>query len=124
MTLLQALHYLKSTVFSTYVCIPIVLLTLLIEHTVYCYILQRSSAMTSENFLFKSMELAPLNEEPRFMQIFFLLLRPGWFKNPVSSQTEKLMAGTKFSDCLGLNHCKKAKKLKYFNHLDFAYILG
>ena len=35
------------------------------------YILQRSSAMTSENFLFKSMELASLNEEPRFMQIFF-----------------------------------------------------
>ena len=28
----------------------------------------------------------------------------GWFKNPVSSQTEKLMAGTKFSDYLGLNH--------------------
>ena len=36
----------------------------------------------------------------------------GWFKNPVSSQTDKLMAGTKFSDYLGLNHYKKAKKLK------------
>ena len=35
----------------------------------------------------------------------------GWFKNPVSSQTEKLMAGTKFSDYLGLNHYKKAKTL-------------
>ena len=34
----------------------------------------------------------------------------GWFKNPISSQTEKLMAGTKFSDYLGLNHYKKAKK--------------
>ena len=34
----------------------------------------------------------------------------GWFKNPVSSQTEKLMAGTKFSDYVGLNHYKKAKK--------------
>ena len=45
----------------------------------------------------------------------------GWFKNPVSSQTEKLMAGTKFSDYLGLNHYKKAKKLKYFIHLDFTY---
>ena len=41
----------------------------------------------------------------------------GWFKNPLSSQTEKLMAGTKFSDYLGLNHYKKAKKLKYFIHL-------
>ena len=41
----------------------------------------------------------------------------GWFKNPVSSQTKKLMAGTKFSDYLGLNHYKKAKKLKYFIHL-------
>jgi hypothetical protein len=41
----------------------------------------------------------------------------GWFKNPVSSQTEKLMAGTKFSDYLGLNHYKKAKKLKHFIHL-------
>ena len=29
----------------------------------------------------------------------------------------KLMAGTKFSDYLGLNHNKKAKKLKYFIHL-------
>ena len=36
--------------------------------------------------------------------------RVGWFKNPVSSQTDKLMAGTKFSDYLGLNHCNKAKK--------------
>ena len=41
----------------------------------------------------------------------------GWFKNPLSSQTEKLMAGTKFSDYLGLNHYKKAKKLKHFIHL-------
>ena len=31
------------------------------------------------------------------------------------------MAGTKFSDYLGLNHYKKAKKLKHFIHLDFAY---
>ena len=31
------------------------------------------------------------------------------------------MAGTKFSDYLGLNHCKKAKILKYFNYFDFAY---
>ena len=41
----------------------------------------------------------------------------GWSKNPLSSQTEKLMAGTKFSDYLGLNHYKKAKKLKHFIHL-------
>ena len=44
----------------------------------------------------------------------------GWFKNPVSSQTEKLMAATKFSDYLGLNHYKKAKKLKHFIHLRLA----
>ena len=44
-----------------------------------------------------------------------------WFKNSVSSQTEKLMAGTKFSDHLGLKHYKKAKKIKYFIHLDLAY---
>ena len=31
------------------------------------------------------------------------------------------MAGTKFSDYLGLKYCKKAKKLKYFIHLDLAY---
>ena len=31
------------------------------------------------------------------------------------------MAGTKFSDYLGLNHHKKAKKIKHFIHLDFAY---
>ena len=33
---------------------------------------------------------------------------------------EKLMAGTKFSDYLGLNHYKKAKKLKHFIHLGLA----
>ena len=45
----------------------------------------------------------------------------GWFKNPISSQTEKLMAATKFSDYLGLNHYKKAKKLKHFIHLRLAH---
>ena len=45
----------------------------------------------------------------------------GWSKTPVSSQTDKLMAGTKFSDYLGLNHYKKAKKLKHFIHLALAY---
>jgi hypothetical protein len=34
----------------------------------------------------------------------------GWFKTPVSSQTDKLMAATKFSDYLGLKDYKKAKK--------------
>ena len=38
------------------------------------------------------------------------------FKNPVSSQTEKLMAGVRFSDYLGLNHYKKANKVKHFTH--------
>jgi hypothetical protein len=37
----------------------------------------------------------------------------GWFKTPVSSQTHKLMAGTKFSDYLGLKHYKKAKNIKH-----------
>ena len=46
----------------------------------------------------------------------------GWFKNPVSSQTEKMMAGTKFSDYLGLNHYKKAKKIKHFIHLRLTYL--
>ena len=39
----------------------------------------------------------------------------------LSSQTEKLMAGTKFSDYLGLNHYKNAKKLKNFIHFHFTY---
>ena len=30
------------------------------------------------------------------------------------------MAGTKFSDYLGINHYKKAKKLKHFIHLNLA----
>ena len=38
----------------------------------------------------------------------------------LSSKTEKLMAGTKFSDYLGLKHYKNAKKLKYFIHLRLA----
>ena len=44
----------------------------------------------------------------------------GWFRNPVSCQTDKLMAGTKFSDHLGLKHYKEAKKLKHFIHLRLA----
>ena len=44
----------------------------------------------------------------------------GWFKNPVSCQTDKLMAGTKFSGYLGLKHYKKANKLKHFIHLRLA----
>jgi hypothetical protein len=31
------------------------------------------------------------------------------------------MAATKFSDYLGLNHYKNAKKLKHFIHLALAY---
>ena len=45
----------------------------------------------------------------------------GCFKTPLSSQTEKLMAGTKFSDYLGLKHYKNAKKIKHFIHLALAY---
>ena len=44
----------------------------------------------------------------------------GWSKTPVPSQTDKLMAATKFSDYLGLNHYKKAKKSKKIIHLDLA----
>ena len=47
---------------------------------------------------------------PKNTAVFLRILTLGWFKNPFSSQTEKLMAGTKFSDYLGLNHYKKAKK--------------
>ena len=40
----------------------------------------------------------------------------------LSSQTDELMAATKLSDCLGLNHYKKAKKkIKHFIHLALAY---
>ena len=43
--------------------------------------------------------------------IWFLSpLYVGWFKNTLSSQTEKLMAAVDFSDYLGLKHYKKAKK--------------
>ena len=50
-----------------------------------------------------------------------MVSRLGWYKTPVSSQTDELMAGTKFSDCLGPNHYEKAKKFKNFIHFDFAY---
>ena len=33
----------------------------------------------------------------------------GWFKTPLSSQTEKLMAATKFSDYLGQSIIKNQK---------------
>ena len=45
----------------------------------------------------------------------------GWSKTPVSSQTDKLMAATKFSDYLGLKPYKKAKKVKHFIHSALAY---
>ena len=42
----------------------------------------------------------------------------GWSKTPVSSQTDKLMAGTKFSGYLGIKYYKKKqKKLKISNFL-------
>ena len=43
-------------------------------------------------------------------KLIFIHWVTGWSKNPVSSQTDKLMAGTKFSNYLGLKHYKKAKK--------------
>ena len=46
--------------------------------------------------------------------------RMGDSKTQFSSQTEKLMADTKFSDYLGLNHYKKAEKIKHFIHLRLA----
>ena len=45
----------------------------------------------------------------------------GWFKNPVSCQTDKLTAGTKTSDYLGLKHYKKAKKNKTFHSFKLGY---
>ena len=57
---------------------------------------------------------------PNFPFQTFALLALGWFKNPVSCQTDKLTAGTKFSDYLGLKHYKKAKNMKYFIHLRLA----
>ena len=44
----------------------------------------------------------------------------GWFKTPVSFQTHKLMAATKFSDYLGLKDYKKAQKIKHFIHSRLA----
>ena len=46
----------------------------------------------------------------------------GWFKNPVYSQTEKLMAATKFFDYLGIKHYKKAKKEKIFHPFSFGLL--
>ena len=39
----------------------------------------------------------------------------GWSKNPLSSQTEKLMAATIFSNYLVLKHYKKSKNKKTFH---------
>ena len=45
----------------------------------------------------------------------------GWFKNTLSSQTEKLMEAIISSDYLGIKYYKKAKKFKHFIHLALAY---
>ena len=50
----------------------------------------------------------------------FFVRSLGWFKNTLSSQTEKLMAASNFSDYLGIKHYKKAKKIKHFIHLALA----
>ena len=47
-----------------------------------------------------------------FLTICTYVCTIGWFKNPVSSQNEKLMAATKLSDYLGVKYYKKAKKQK------------
>ena len=39
----------------------------------------------------------------------------GWFKNPVSSQTKKLMAATKFPDYLGLKLISSVLKFLIFD---------
>ena len=49
--------------------------------------------------------------------MYFLILLPDYV---LSVQTHKLMAGTTFSDYLGLNHYKKAKKSKKIIHLRLA----
>ena len=48
--------------------------------------------------------------------------RLGWSKSQVSSQIDKLMAATKFSDYLGLNHHKKAKKNKTSHSFKVGYL--
>ena len=76
-------------------------------HIKYCKVANSNTSCVEEHAAF-------------FQIVHFNLNILGWFKNPLSSQTEKLMAGTKFSDYLGLNHYKKAKKLKHFIHLRLA----
>ena len=65
------------------------------------------------------MRRLPLDGDPRISYpcSIFGNYALGWFRNPVSCQTDKLMAGTKFSDYLGQKPYKKAKKLKHFIHL-------
>ena len=41
----------------------------------------------------------------------------GWSKNQVSSETQKFMAVTTFSDYLGQKHCRKIKIRKIHAHL-------
>ena len=83
--------------------------------------------MKFQNFFryisFKSKAIHPKFSKKKTYTLTVMLLAGGlgWFKNPVSSQTEKLMAGTKFSDYLGLNHYRNAKKLKKFIHFHFTY---
>ena len=50
----------------------------------------------------------------------FFVRSLGWFKNTLSSQTEKLMAASNFSDYLGIKHYKKAKKNKTFHPFSFG----
>ena len=74
------------------------------------------------NRSYKVKSLFQLNKLPTYMKWWQIVVNEAWSGSDyvLSSQTEKLMAGTKFSDYLGLNHYKKAKKLKHFVHLRLA----
>ena len=74
------------------------------------FMLMKSSALGTK-------ELVSLDHS-NFLALNFLMKNTvGWSKNPISSQTNKLMAGTKFSDYFDLNRYKKAKVLRHFIHL-------
>ena len=70
------------------------------------------------NRSYKVKSLFQLNKLPTYVKWWQIVVNEAWSGSDyvLSSQTEKLMAATKFSDYLGPKNYKKSKKSKYIFH--------
>ena len=91
-------------------------------YSCFCKISAKQVWSCAKNCLLRECFVTKQNQPQRRLEFggqcktYMVLLLQGGSNLFLSSQTHKLMAATKFSDYLGLNHYKKAKKSKHFIH--------